>query len=80
MIREGVMELHRIDRDFTVSKIDDISQVDFAQEFVFLAKTPDEISLVCESVSVPKNAIQAEAGWKAMRVTGVLEFGRVFDT
>jgi len=51
--------------------------VDFAWDFSFLVKTPDEISFVCESTNVPSGVIQSEAGWKALKIAGVLEFGQI---
>ena len=75
--KENNIKIQKIDRDFTVCKIDDIAQVDFARDFTFLLKTPEEISLVCESVNVPADVIQSEAGWKALKIAGVLEFGQI---
>ena len=71
------MELQRIERDFSVCKIDHIDQVDLTQEFVFLSKTADEISLVCEAKHTPRNVIASEPGWKALRISGVLDFGMI---
>jgi len=71
------MEIQRLKYDFTVCKIDSVERADFARDFVFLAKTDDEISLVCESSSVPSNAIAAEAGWKALKISGILDFGMI---
>jgi len=66
-----------LEHDFTVSKIESIAQVDFSQTNVFLSKTSDEISLVCESVHTPSETIASEPGWKALKVSGVLDFGMV---
>ena len=71
------MELQRIEYDFTVCKIDNIGQANFAGEFVFLSKTDDEISLVCQSEYVPVGATASEAGWRALKISGVLPFGMV---
>jgi len=71
------MELQKLAYDFSVCKIDHIEQVDFTQEFVFLSKTPDEISLVCETGSMPPCVIASEPGWKALQVSGVLDFGMI---
>jgi len=68
------MELQKLEIDFTVCKIENVEQIDFAREFVFLSKTNDEISLVCESSYVPNNIIASEAGWKALKILGVLDF------
>ena len=71
------MELQKIEYDFTVCKIDNIEQVDFSKEFVFLSKTDDEISLVCESSSVPPVTIACEKGFRALKISGILDFGLI---
>jgi len=71
------MELQTIEHDFTVCKINDISQIDFSREFVFLSKTNDEISLVCESSHIPPNVTASEPGWKALKISGILDFGMI---
>ncbi len=71
------MELKRIAQEFTVCKIADIGGVDFGREFVFLSKTDEELSLVCETVCVPANVLIAEDGWKGLKITGILDFGMV---
>ena len=71
------MNLQKLEQNLTVCKISDIMQVDFSRELVFLSKTSDEISLVCETDHTPPNAIETEAGWKALKVSGVLDFGMV---
>ena len=71
------MELCKIEYDFTVCKIDGIEQIDFTREFVFLSKTDDEISLVCETAYVPGNSVATESGWNALKVSGILDFGLI---
>ena len=77
MLGGARVELQRLEGEFTICKIDDVSQVDFTREFVFLSKTDDEISLVCESTSVPSAVLASEAGWSALKVSGILDFGMV---
>lgn len=71
------MELKIIDADFSVCQINDIKDVDFSREYVFVGKTDEELSLVCSTDSVPKDYIIAEHGWKGFRVQGVLDFSLV---
>ena len=71
------MKFATLDLDFSICKINDISGVDFSRLFVFLSKTDEEISLVCESKHVPANATAVEPDWKGFRVDGVLDFGLV---
>ena len=68
------MLLKKLDLDFTVCKVADISGIDFGRDFVFLSKTDEEISLVCESQLTPDNATEIEHGWKCLRIEGVLDF------
>lgn len=71
------MELKKLEYDFTVCKIKDISQVDFNGEYIFLSKTDEELSLVCRTEETPADTIAAEAGWKAFKITGILDFGMI---
>jgi hypothetical protein len=71
------MNLQALPQVFTVCQIADLSGVDFSREFVFVAKTDAELSLVCETEFVPQNTIAREDGWRAFRVQGVLEFSLV---
>ena len=71
------MELQKLECDFTVCKINDIAQIDFAREFIFLSKTDDEISLVCESAYTPADVIASEPGWSALKISGILDFSMI---
>jgi hypothetical protein len=71
------MDIKIIDRDFTICKIEDTSLVDFNAEYCFLSVTDEEISLVCASDRVPKNATHADGGWSAFRIEGTLDFSLV---
>lgn len=71
------MEILKIKYDFSVCKIKDTTEVSFSDEFCFLGKTDEEISLVCITEHVPGNAIQRDDGWKAFRIQGVLDFSLI---
>ncbi|MGI6152690.1 MAG: ACT domain-containing protein [Christensenellaceae bacterium] len=71
------MEIKIIDIDFSVCKISSAEGIGLPGEFVFFAKTDDEISLVCETASVPENALAAEHGFRAMKIQGVLDFSLI---
>ena len=68
------MTLIKLDMDFTVCKIQDLTDIDFSRDFVFLSKTDEEISLVCESQFAPKNMVAIETDWKALKINGILDF------
>jgi len=70
------MELVPLDVELSVCKIRDVA-VDWRGAFTALVQTGDELSLVCESASVPADAVAVEPGWRAFRIAGTLDFGMV---
>ena len=71
------MNLKVIDTEFSVCKVEDYSQVDLNEEFVFAGNTDEELSLVCPTSLVPDNTTECNDGWKAFRIEGVLDFSLV---
>jgi len=71
------MKLEKIECDFCVCQIKSIEQINFMRKYVFLSKTTDEISLVCETDYLPSDAVACEHGWKALKIIGVLDFNMV---
>ena len=71
------MELKIIESDFTVCKINGIEQVNFNDEFCFISKTDEELSLVCNTKYTPIQTIEREDDWKAFRIQGVLDFSLI---
>ena len=71
------MKILCLPQAFSVCKISDLSQADLSREFVFLARTDAELSLVCETEHVPTKTLAREDGWRAVRIEGVLNFSMV---
>lgn len=71
------MELKIINQDFSICKVKDLSQIDYTDQFCFIGKTDEELSLVCSTNLVPTNAIDCDNGWKAFRIQGVLDFSLI---
>lgn len=71
------MTIKALDTEFAVCKVKDWSGVNLASEFVFIGKTDEENSLVCQKQDVPKNAADIEYGWRAMRICGTLDFSLI---
>ncbi len=42
--------------------------------FYSITKTGEELSIVCEDTFVPPGCIKVEAGWRALKVEGPLDF------
>lgn len=62
---------------FSVCKIKSVREVNFDEEFVFVGKTDEELSLVCRTQSVPPSCTAREDGWNAFRAEGTLDFSLV---
>lgn len=71
------MELKKIDGEFSVCKVADLSGVDLEGDFCFIGKTDEELSLVCRTDCVPGNVLECDHGWKAFRIQGILDFSMI---
>lgn len=72
-----MMEIKKIDHNFSVCQVEDYSLVNLNSEYSFIRKTDEEKSLVCITDEVPANVIQQDDGWKAFRIQGVLNFSLI---
>lgn len=59
---------------FTVCQVGSISPAFLKEDFCFIGKTADELSLVCDTALVPADASNREDGWRCFRLEGVFEF------
>lgn len=72
-----MMELKRLNYNFSVCKVENYTEVDLKSEFCFIGKTDEELSLVCLTECVPINVTHREDGWKGFRIQGVLDFSLI---
>lgn len=72
-----MMEIKKIDQDFSVCKVVDYSLVNLNAEYSFIGKTDEEKSLVCITSDVPANVIERDDGWKGFRIQGILDFSLI---
>ena len=61
----------------TVCKLADASEIDLKRDFYFLARTDEELSLVCRTEDAPANTAARDDGWRAFRIEGVLDFSLI---
>lgn len=71
------MILKRLPQTFSVCKLADAAEIPWMDEFCFVAKTDEELSLVCETQRVPAGTLAREDGWRGLRVEGPLDFSMV---
>ena len=71
------MKLKRLPYDFTVYQIASVKDIDLDYEFFFIAKTDEELSLICKTADTPENTTARDDGWKGFRIQGVLDFSLI---
>ncbi|MDO4275390.1 MAG: ACT domain-containing protein [Eubacteriales bacterium] len=72
-----MLKLKVIHKDFCVCKVENLKEINFSDEFCFIGKTDEEISVVCTCEKCPKNTTACEQGWKAFRIQGTLDFSLI---
>jgi len=71
------LKIKKIAHEFSVCKVSDPSNIDFTDEFCFVGKTDEELSLVCTTEHVPEDTVKCDNGWKAFRIEGTLDFSMI---
>jgi len=71
------LKIKRIAQEFSICKVSDISKIDFSDEFCFVGKTDEELSLVCTAEHVPQDTVECHGGWRAFRIEGTLDFSLI---
>ena len=71
------MELKRVDDKLTVCKVTEISNINLDSDFYFIAKTDEELSLVCKTEDTPQKTVERDDGWRGFRIQGVLDFSLI---
>lgn len=71
------MKLKILPFELSVCKVSDTSAIDLNEDFYFVGRTDEEISLVCKTSSVPGVTTAREDGWKGFRIEGVLDFSLI---
>lgn len=71
------MKIKIIKENFAVCKIQDLSKVNYNDEFYFIGKTDEELSLVCMEKSIPSNTTDEDREWRCFRIEGTLDFSLV---
>ena len=71
------MTLQLLGQTFTVCQLNSIAAADLSAPFTFLARTDEEISLVCPVEACPSGALNRQDGWRCLRIVGVLDFSLI---
>ena len=71
------MEIKALTDLFSVCKVEDATQIDLSKDFCFIAKTDEEISLVCPTKNVPAVTSARDDGWRGFRIQGTVDFSLI---
>lgn len=71
------MRVKRIEGEFSICKIEKLSDVRAGGKFFFLGKTDEELSLVCHTRDVPAHVVIRDDDWRCFRIQGVLDFSLI---
>ena len=71
------MKLKILPYELTVCRVESMPAVDLSADFFFLARTYEELSLVCRTDRAPADTVAREDGWRGLRIEGVLDFSLV---
>ena len=71
------IKIKKLPYELSVCKVADVSAIGLNDEFFFVGKTDEEISLVCKTEDVPSETTAREDGWKGFRIEGVLDFSLI---
>lgn len=63
-----------LDCILSVCKLAELPADMLEQGLCFVARTSDELSVVCETAIVPTETLAREDGWRALKVRGPLDF------
>ncbi len=71
------MKLKKLPYTLTVCKLDSAESINLNEDFYFIGKTDEELSLVCRTESTPANTTAREDGWRGFRIEGTLDFSLI---
>ena len=71
------MELKPLDYQLTVCKVGSLRDISLDDDFFFIGKTDEELSLVCRTEHAPQHTAAREDGWRCFRIEGVLDFSLI---
>ena len=68
------MKLRKIAGDLTVCKPVSVRDIRLTDDFYFIGRTDEEISLVCRTECTPADTVAREDGWQGFRIEENLDF------
>lgn len=71
------MDIKVIDQEFVVCRVETIDEINIHDEFCFVSKTNEEISLICTTRYIPSKTIEIQRGYRGFRIDAKLDFNMI---
>ena len=71
------MLIQALPYDLTVCQVLSPAEINLYADFFFIARTDEELSLVCITSDVPTHTTRRDDGWRGFRVDGEMDFAPV---
>lgn len=71
------MKLKILENTFSICKVNELKDIDFSSNFLFIGKTEEEISIVCDENHTPKDYTKINKNWKCIQIVGTLDFSLI---
>lgn len=71
------MNIKKLNYDLTICKVKSEKDISLDKAFYFVAKTDEELSLVCRTEDTPACTTERDDGWKGFRIQGILDFSLI---
>lgn len=68
------MTLKILENKFSICKVEELKNINLNNEFLFIGKTDEEISVVCDNKHIPNNFTDINNNWKCIKIMGNLDF------
>ena len=76
-MKETGLTLTLLPDELTVCQVRDLDRISLPAGLFFLARTDEEVSLVCRTADAPRETLRRRDGWRGFRVSGTLDFSLV---
>ncbi len=71
------MDIKLINHEFVICKVETLDEINVHDEYCFISKTDEEISLICTLRYTPSRLIDIQRGYRGIRIEGILDFNAV---
>ncbi len=71
------MKLKVIEQEFVICKVETLDEINVHDEYCFISKTDEEISLVCTTRYTPTRLLDIQKGYRGFRIEGTLDFNLI---